>query len=104
MLEADDMPDSVTVQALGARDGYGKPSWGAKRTIRCRVGARKARDGEGVVSSEPALITTASIENGERVWLPGTDSAVDAQGVTARVTEAQDDLDPAGVRIYVVTW
>jgi hypothetical protein len=75
---------NVTVAPETTRDRYGKPAFGTRRTVKCRIQpqssiVRNAR-GEDVRSSW-RLYCSESIALTERVWLAGADTSKDEGGL-----------------------
>ena len=71
----DFMPDTVTIEPFSSMDGYGKATYGAAVSVRCRVeqGAKNVKDFSGqeaVSMTQLYLSRTSAVGLKDRITLP----------------------------------
>ena len=72
------LDSTVTVQSQTGSSGYGDPVWASPRTIACRVNTvnRRVPSAQGIaIVAASVLLTDQPIKEGDRFWLPGTDTS-----------------------------
>jgi len=80
MIIAGWLVSSVSVAPETTRDTYGKPAYGTRRSVKCRIQpqARYVTNARGEdARSSWRIYCEDPIGLSERVWLPGTNTSVD---------------------------
>ena len=76
------LTDEITVEDASGKDDYGEPSYINKRAIKARIENESTivTDNDGREKrSDHKIATMEVIHVKDRIWLPGTDTTIDAE-------------------------
>lgn len=91
------MQQPITIQSQTGSDAYGKPSYGAQRTIKVRIQTENRSTGKGAAYVPvDVLITDQPILTGDRFWRTGDDVSDDLKAKVLGKVMSAPALDGAG--------